>query len=292
MTAIPAMLASCILLGCTTLYAKMLGSDAEGLGLHPFQITAGRFAFAWIAIAAFSTIYRPDFNGTRWSLHIARSLLGWLSGTCLFAAATQMQLASATALSFLSPLVSMCCAILFLAERIGRWRWTAAVISLLGALVLTRPGSDTFQPAALIAIAAALFMGIEAIFIKRLSDTEPPVRILLVNNSIGLAIALVAVSFVWQWPGPDGWVLLAAMGLTMIGAQALLIHAMQRGDASQLVPLFYTILIFSGLLDLAVFGEVPDIPAVAGATLIVVGAIIISLRGQQNKTAQKVPTKS
>ncbi|MEM7669200.1 MAG: DMT family transporter, partial [Pseudomonadota bacterium] len=172
------------------------------------------------------------------------------------------------------------CAIAFLGERVGKWRWIAASVALSGALVLIGPGGETFQLAAFIALAAALFMGIEGMFIKRLSDTEPPIRILLVNNSIGMVISVTAAAFVWQWPEPLGWVLLIALGGTMIIAQALLIQAMKRGDASLLVPLFYTTLLFAAGLDFSLFGTVPTLTASIGAGLIVLGALIITLRGR------------
>ncbi len=251
------MLAVCALLAGTTLFAKLLGTGPDGLGLHPLQISAGRFVFAWIAIAGFAAIWRPDFTGTNWKLHTARATCGWGSGTCLFAAAVVLPLASANALSFLSPLVTMFCSILFLGERVGLRRWGAAGIAMTGALILTQPGSATFQPAALIAIAAAIFMGVESIFIKKLSDTEPPARILLINNSIGVVLSCTAAMFVWQWPSQLGWIYLCALGVTMISAQALFIQAMKRGEASLVVPLFYLILVYAALLDFVVFDIIP-----------------------------------
>lgn len=281
MTGIFLMLGVCVLLAGTTLFAKFLGAGPEGLGLHPFQVASGRFVFAWIAIAAVTAVRPPTFTGASWPNHVARALLGWASGTCLFAAAALMPLASATALSFLSPIVTMVCAAIFLSERVGVWRWSAAVVALIGAFVLTGPGSETFHLAALIAIASALFMGVEGMFIKRLSDTEPPIRILFVNNSIGVVVSVAVALFVWQWPTAEGWGLLVALGVTMICAQALLIQAMKRGDASLLIPLFYTILVITAVFDLVLFDVIPTVQAVIGAALIVCGAVIISLRGQR-----------
>lgn len=280
MLAIIAMLGACVLLAGTTLIAKLLGQGPEGLGLHPFQISAARFLFAWAAIATVAAWVRPGFAGAHWRNHAARSILGWLSGTCLFASASMIPLASATALSFLSPLVTMVAAIFMLGERVGIWRWSAALVSLVGAMILTEPGSGTLQPGAVVAIAAALFMGFEGIFIKKLSDTEPPVRILFVNNSIGLVVSMAVATAFWQWPTAWGWALMAMLGVTMIAAQALFIQAMKRGEASYLVPLWYAVLVFSGAFDYLVFAEIPGLATWAGAGLIVCGALIISLRGR------------
>ena len=152
----------------------------------------------------------------------------------------------------------MLLAIPLLGERVGPLRWSAAAVALLGALVLIRPGSEAYQPAALIALASAALIGVEMILIKRLSDREPPLRILVINNAIGALIAAIAAAFVWTLPSPSQWAMLAALGFSMLGAQALFIQALRAADASYVVPFFYTTLVFAALYDMALFGDWPD----------------------------------
>ena len=272
------MIAASALIALTSLLAKALGRGVEGAELHPFQVSAGRFCFALITIAVFAAWMRPSFAGTSWGLHGARSLCGWLGVSCLFAAAARMPLADATAISFLSPIVTMVFAVFLLSERVGPVRWSAAGVSLIGALILMRPGTSAFQPAALIALVSALFMGIEAILIKRLTSGEPPIRILLVNNAIGAAIAVTAAAFVWIAPSPAQWAMLALLGVTMASAQALFIQAMKGVDASYVVPFFYSTLVFAALYDAVLFTEWPDGISQIGAAVIVAGAILLAWR--------------
>lgn len=276
--AIGAMLAAAALIAVTTLLAKILGRGLTGPELHPLQVSAGRFCFAMLALVPVLVWRYPGFRGAAWPLHIGRSLCGWGGVTCLFAAAALMPLAEATAISFLSPLVTMLLAIALLRERVGPWRWTAAGLAMLGALVLIQPGSDAFQVAALIALLAALLMGLEAIFIKRLSGREPPLRILAINNAIGATVAATAAAFVWIAPSPAQWGLLALLGVTMVIGQSFFIQAMKRADASFVMPVFYATLVFAALYDLAVFGERPSVLAGVGAGLIVIGAVILAWR--------------
>ncbi|WP_375594019.1 DMT family transporter [Algihabitans albus] len=276
--AIGAMLAAAALIAVTTLLAKILGRGLTGPELHPLQVSAGRFCFAMLALVPVLVWRYPGFRGAAWPLHIGRSLCGWGGVTCLFAAAALMPLAEATAISFLSPLVTMLLAIALLRERVGPWRWTAAGLAMLGALVLIQPGSDAFQVAALIALLAALLMGLEAIFIKRLSGREPPLRILAINNAIGATVAATAAAFVWIAPSPAQWALLALLGVTMVIGQSFFIQAMKRADASFVMPVFYATLVFAALYDLAVFGERPSVLAGVGAGLIVIGAVILAWR--------------
>lgn len=274
--ALAAMLCSSALVAATSLIAKALGLGAAGDPLHPLQISAGRFCFAFFALALVSLRWRTSFSGAPWGLHAARAICGWLGVTCVFAAAARMPLADATAISFLSPLVAVVLAAVLLRESVGPRRWLAILIAAAGALVLTRPGTEAFRPAAFIALAAAVMMGLEATIIKKLTDREPPLRILTINNAIGAVIASTAALFVWRWPEPGQWLLLAVLGVTMLLAQCLFIQAMRRGDASYVMPVFYATLIFAALYDYLLYAVIPDSLAAAGAALIVVGVLIVT----------------
>jgi drug/metabolite transporter (DMT)-like permease len=150
-----------------------------------------------------------------------------------------------------------------------------------GALILIRPGSEAFQPAAAIALAAAFFMGLEAVLIKRLSDTEPPARILLVNNAMGSAIAISAALFVWVPPSLAQIGLMALLGVTMLLAQSLFIQAMKGEDASYVIPFFYATLVFATLYDFVLFGDLPDGWGATGAAIILAGSLLLALRDRK-----------
>lgn len=278
------MISSCALIAATSLMAKAmgpLGSQAlgfEGSPLHPLQVSAGRFCFAFLALVIVTAVLRPRFHGIQWRLHSARSLFGWGGVSCMFAAAAHMKLADAMAISFLSPLFTMMLAIPFLGEKVGPWRWVAAAIALGGALLIVRPGTEAFQIVALIALAAAILMGAEAILIKRLTSAEPPLQILVVNNGIGALISLAGVAFVWSAPTGAQWSVLVMIGLTMVVAQAFFLQAMRRAEASFVIPFYYATLIFASFYDFVVFGDLPTAISATGAALIVGGALLLVWR--------------
>jgi drug/metabolite transporter (DMT)-like permease len=272
------MIAATALIAATTLLAKALGTATLGPPLHPLQVSFGRFLFAWIAIATTVAVLRPRLERPDFRTHVARTVCGWTGATLMFAAAAMIPLADATAISFLNPVFCMILAIPLLGERVGPWRWLAAAIALGGALVLLRPGSGALELGAALAFCAALAMGLELIFIKRLSGRERPLQILFVNNSIGLAIATLAALTVWQAPTPAQWAGLAALGFAMACAQACFVNAMARADASYVTPFSYLTLVFAALYDAALFGVLPDLVSVTGAAVIIAGAALLAWR--------------
>ncbi len=282
------MVLAAALVAATSLLAKILGNGVAGAALHPFQISAGRFVFAFVTLMVVAPFFKLRFETTPWRLHFYRSLAGWMGVTCVFAAAARMPLAEATAISFLSPIAAMVLAIPMLGEKVGRVRWSAAAISLLGALILIRPGTSAFQPVALLALSAALLMGLETIFIKRLSRSERTIRILFVNNGFGAAIAVTAASFFWISPSADQWLLLITLGMIMVTAQSCFIASMKSADASYVIPFFYATLVFAAFYDFGLFDVVPQAISLLGAVIIIAGAVFLALREQYLKKSGKL----
>jgi len=163
-------------------------------------------------------------------------------------------------------------------------RWTAAGFALVGMMILLRPTAGAIQPAAMLALCAAVSMGAEAIFIKRLSGSEPPLQVLLINNSLGLCIATLAVLPVWQMPSTEQWAGLAGIGVAMALAQICYVNAMRMADASFVVPFTYATLIWAALYDAAIFGVIPDLVSWLGAAVIVAGGVLLAWREARRGT--------
>lgn len=289
--AIGFMLLCSALLALTTLIAKTLGQGWSGPALHPLEVSAARFGFGFLALLPVAAWFRPGVRGAAWPVHLGRSLCGWAGVSCLFAAAAWMPLAAATAISFLAPLFTMLLAVPLLGERVGPWRFGAAAVALVGGLIIIQPGGAAFQPAALVALASALFTGLEAILIKRLARSEPLLRILIINNGIGALVALGAAATVWLPPTPAQWALMAALGTCMVLAQACFLQAIRRADASFVVPFFYATLVFAALYDFAVFGVITFGWSVLGAALIILGAFTLGWRERHHQRCPEEPKR-
>lgn len=283
--AIGFMISATAFIAGTMVLAKLLGSDTLGPALHPLQITHGRFLFALFAIGTVWRIKSRRITKPNLKIHIGRTAFGWAGVTCMFAAVAFIPLPDATAISFLNPVFGMILAIPLLGEKVGRWRWTAAGMAFLGAMILLRPGAEAFQWAGLLSLAAAALLGMELIFIKKLADKEPPLQILLINNALGLCIATLAVIPVWATPTGPQWAALAGIGILMAAAQACFVNAMGRADASFITPFSYLTLIFVALYDAVFFSNTPDQTSWIGATIIIAGAALLAWREAHNRAA-------
>ncbi|MEZ5715202.1 MAG: DMT family transporter [Paracoccaceae bacterium] len=277
------MLTATAFIAASTLMAKLAGTATLGDPLHPLQVSHGRFVFAWLLVATLAVALRLKIRRPNLPVHGLRTLAGWGGVSLMFAAVAFIPMADATAISFLNPVFAMMLAIPLLGEKVGPVRWAAAGIALLGALVLLRPTPASFQPAALLALGAALAMGLEITLIKRLSGREGWLQILFINNSFGLIIASAAVWPVWVPPAPAQWAALVGVGILMALAQMAYVNAMARAEASFIVPFAYATLIFAALFDAAVFSKIPDAISALGAAIIVAGAALLAWREARAK---------
>ena len=75
--------------------------------------------------------------------------------------------------------------------------------------------------------------------------------------------------------------LLAAMGVIGTFTQGAYIRGMQAGEAAVMAPIDYTRLVFSAAIGFAIFNEVPTWATIAGAAIVVVSTLFITLREHQ-----------
>jgi drug/metabolite transporter (DMT)-like permease len=146
---------------------------------------------------------------------------------------------------------------------------------------LLRPTPDSFQIAALLPLGAAICLGFELIFIKKLTGRENPFQVLLANNFVGVIISTVAVIPFWITPTLAQWGILALIGVFMAVAQTCFVNAMARADASFVAPFSYATLIFATLYDLIFYDVFPDAITWLGAGITIAGAVLLAVREAQ-----------
>ncbi len=267
-----AFVAACLVL------AKIVQTDLLGEPLHPIQATQARFLFGFIGLFIFYSAFPIRFTKPDIKLHVIRTLCGFSAVTVMFTAAAIIPVSDATAISFLNPVFAMIFALPLLGEKIGKLRWTSALIGLVGAFVLLRPSASAFEPAALLALIAAVVMGLEFILIKILSTREQVLQILLINNVLGLLFSSISLLFVWTSPTLIQWIALSGIGFLMLGAQICNLIALRGADASLVLPFSFTTLIFVTGYDFMVFAVTPDLISLVGAIIIIFGVSTIILQ--------------
>ena len=135
------------------------------------------FSRVFVSLILFSA-YRAADRGLsvlytrRPGAHMLRSISQFTSQTLLLIAFSMMPLASATAINFSAPLFATLASLVFLKETVGPARWAALVIGFVGVLIVTSPGSETFQIGALYALGNSILFGTVTVGVRGMTTTE------------------------------------------------------------------------------------------------------------------------
>lgn len=205
----------------------------------------------------------------------ARGLFGSASFALTVYALGHLILADAMVLSFTTPFWVIPLAALFLGEYAGWRRALATALGFIGVLLVLKPQFG-IQDAMLIALLSALLRGFVVVFIKNLSSTEPPRRIVFWFFAVGVIVLAGPALLHWTTPthAQLGWLALAALGGWL--GQEWLSRAYREGEATIIAPLEFTRIPIAAIIGLTVFAEIPDSWTLAGTAVIIGAAYIIS----------------
>jgi len=235
------------------------------------------------AVMALRPELRNDLNRARLPLHALRNAIHFGSQYLWAWGLLLLPLATVFALEFTLPAWTIVLAPFFLGERMTPSRIGAVVLGVAGVVVILRPGLETFQPAALVVLAAAFGYAVQVIATKKLTATESTFAIIFWMNVIqlGLGVAGAGVAFLGRIP-IDLLPLVAAFGAAGLFAHFCMTNAFRAGDASLVIPLDFMRLPLIAVVGWWLYSEALDIYVFAGAGLIIVG-ILWNLRSETRR---------
>ncbi len=267
--------------------AKILGDT-----LSPLQVTWGRFVFqALIMGIAIIVLYGPaTLKPKRPVIHGVRGLLLAIATTFFFFSLVYLPLADAIAIFFVQPMLLTLLSAIFLGETIGWHRRLAVIAGFIGALLIIKPGSDSFTLAATLPIGAAFFFSGYLVVTRSVANIDNPMTMQFASGvgatialSIGLIPGTLANSSAWgaQLPATIEWVYLACIGLIAAVGHLLVVIAVNRAPTSVLAPFGYVEIIAATLLGWMIFSEWPDALSWLGIAIIVFSGLYVFVREQR-----------
>jgi drug/metabolite transporter (DMT)-like permease len=234
-----------------------------------------------------------------WS-HVRRGVVGSVSMGLGFSGLRYLPLPEVTALQFVTPILIVLFAALMLGERIRMIRITAVVAGLLGVVIILWPrltasgeGGELFG-ASLVLCSAGL-AALAQIFVKSMAGKEGTVAIVFYFSLTATVLSLFTIPFGWVWPTPFEFALLIGAGVLGGIGQVVLTSSYRYADAGVLAPFTYVSMLWSLAFGFAFFGEVPTVPMLSGAALVIAAGVAIWLRerqlGKRMATEGKVAAK-
>ena len=211
-------------------------------------------------------------------MHLIRGALSAVNTLAWFTAIATMPLGEAVALNFTSPLFATVLAAIFLGEAVRARRWTATIVGFIGVLIVVRPGVETVQLGAILALGSAMSIAVNVLLIRVMSQEDSTRAIVLTFNLAITFFTLIPAIVTWAWPSPLMWAVTFAIGVTTTVAHLMLTRAMRLAEASAIVPLEFIRLPMAVLIGFIWFSEILDFWTIVGATIIGCSAVYIARR--------------
>jgi drug/metabolite transporter (DMT)-like permease len=264
--------------GAATCFAFMAAAIKLGFeaGVATAELVFYRFAFGlpplllWIALSRNFGAWRTE----RPLAHLWRAAAGLTTMVLAFSALRYLPLAESTSISFAAPLFAVMLSALVLGEPVGRHRWSAVVLGLVGVLVVMRPQAVGLPPAGLaLALAAAFGVGVTTITIRQIGKTEATPTIVLWFSLIAMPFVAALMPFYARGHDAGTWLILLALGSFGGIGQILLTASLRYAPVSAVVPFDYSQLIWAVLLGWLLFAHRPPATTWIGAAVIVASGL-------------------
>ncbi|TIQ24610.1 MAG: DMT family transporter [Mesorhizobium sp.] len=267
--------------------------SSESMNMAQVMLIRGAFASLFVGLLAWQrgALALP---GSMLQPMVAVRVAGEAGATVSFLVAlAHLPIANVSAVLQALPLAVTMGAALVFNEGVGWRRWLAITIGFAGVLIIVRPGFEGFSVYSLLALACVGCCAVRDLATKRIPQAIPT---LLVSTTTALAMTMLGAALLlpmggWTpMTGKSTAFLAMAAVLVVIGYQ-FIIMAMRMGDISFIAPFRYTALLWSILLGLFIFGDVPDLPMILGA-IVIVGSGLYALYRERTVGQRKTAAES
>jgi drug/metabolite transporter (DMT)-like permease len=255
------------------------------------QVILIRTLIGIVVLFALMLLTRADFRQlltSRPRTHLLRVAFVMVSNVTYFLGLAALPLADAVAIAFVSPLIVTLLSVAILHEPVGPHRWAAVALGLVGVIIMLRPGSGVFQPAALLILVSAFCYACTNLMTRHMKATESAfafsfyiqIGFVIVSVLMGLVVgdghlsgsADPSLAFLfrgWLWPPMADWPAFIACGLSVSLGALLIAQAYRLGDAALIAPFEYAGMPFAIFWGVVIFGTWPDVTAWIGIALII-----------------------
>ncbi|MGL4438211.1 MAG: DMT family transporter [Bosea sp. (in: a-proteobacteria)] len=255
------------------------------------QVLAIRGVFAALAALVLVRLFGrfSDLKAMASPLVMARGGLEALIAFTFITALAHLPLANITAILQAATLIVVLMAAILGIERIGWRRLLAIMVGFVGVLIIVRPAAEGFTVYSLVALASAIMVGARDLLTRRIGAHVPSTVITFTTTAVVCAVGwIIGMAETWQPLALKETLYLVGAALFVAAGNYSIIVAYRDADVSLVSGFRYTVLVFAILLGILIWGDWPDLPALAGASLIV-GSGLYTLHRQ--RVRGQVPIK-
>jgi len=214
------------------------------------------------------------------ALEVMRAVFLFASTILNFIALQYVPLTVTGSIAFTMPLMLSALSVPLLGETVGWRRWTAVIVGFIGVMIIIRPGTSSFHPAALLSLGAALMSVFYFVATKRLAGIDSAATQQFYAALVAtICLAPLGLASGWVWPAhADDWLFFFLIGFAGLVGHIIFSTALRFAPASMLAPFAYFQIVYLALASALLFGQPPDIWIYIGAPIVIGSGLYIWLR--------------
>ena len=187
------------------------------------------------------------------------------------------------------PLIITVLSIPILGEKVGIHRATAVFIGLIGVLIVLRPGLVVLSLGHVAALCAALCGGISSLIVRKIGNEERTIVLLIYPMFANLVLMGAFLPFYYVPLELVDLGALTFMAVLALVASTFLILAYKTGEATTVVPMQYSQMIWVIFYGALLFGELPDRMTILGSCVIIISGLYVVYRETLSLRSQNTP---
>ena len=209
--------------------------------------------------------------------HLPRATYFVLTSASFLLSLTLLDLAVAVAVALASPLILAALAKPMLGEKVDFRHAAAIIVGLAGVVLVTDPFNSEWNWGVLAALAAATAGALRDVATRRATKEHSTASMLFVNVLVLTFASALTSPFGWIWPTMKDMLLFSGMALSFALCHYLVIEALRAAEATVVVPMQYSMLVWSMLLGFLFWGAVPTTWSIAGSIAIVASSLYVTI---------------
>jgi len=247
--------------------------------LNAFILVFYRCFFGLIIILPFLFLQKfKDLKTHNIKLQFLRCSINLYSMISWFIAIGTLQLEKAAAIGFTTPLFTTLLAIIFLGEAIKFHRITALIVGFIGILVVVRPGFIVMESGVLWLLSATISFSFVLIIVKKITEKDTSLTTAFYHMLFLTPPTFIISLFYWQNISFTQFMIFTVVAIFGFITQISSNQALKMSDASFVMPLQFTNLIWLSFIGYILFSEIPNIWTWSGGIIIFLAVIYIVFR--------------
>ena len=266
---------------CMDSTAKYLGSV-----MPVTQVVWGRFFFHFIALCIYFLVFKPKLNLKKnFKIQIIRSVLMVTATFFMFNSLQRFDLVDIYVVFFSAPLIVSILSAYFLKDILS-FKGIILMLLSFGSIIYSMgPSMKILSLELIFPIVPPLCWALYQFFTKLISGNNEPFTAAFYTAILGALIFTIYISFNWVTiENKYLWIGLILMGIFGFISHFLIIYAIQLSNLSFVTNFQYSQLLWSTIINFAIFGVPFDVSKIVGVIgIIIFGILFIRAEGSKKK---------